>query len=270
MRSISILAGITALVIGGFATTVQAAPFDDKKPPQQDGYIPDEPRDAPPVGQGGFGMAPPPAPLRLGLNLGFGSHVPVAGDYALNDGTREFTPTLDFGGSMFFLLFNMIQLDIGARGGFGGLNSGLYEERYRYSELQARHLFVGAHARFFPIDIFGMQPFVSAQLGADRVFASRMDGTGVYECVDNGWTVRCEEEEERTFAAGYWGSSVGLGAGLRFFRQDWPVAVTAEAMWMRNRYGVRTQSGLPNDRLEETAAVMRDLGILVMLHVPFN
>jgi hypothetical protein len=97
-----------------------------------------------------------------------------------------------------------------------------------------------------------------------------MDGTGIYECTDNGYTIRCEEDEERTFAAGYWGASAGLGAGVRFARQEWPIAVTAEAMWMRNQYSVRTTTGLPNDRLQETSPSTRNLGLMLVLHVPLS
>ena len=264
MRSISILAAIFLL---GLASTADAADF--KKPPQ-DGYYPDQPRHAPQMGDGNVLMDTPRAPLRGGLNLGFASQVPVAGDYRLRDGRREFTPTLDFGGSLFLLLWDMIQVDLGARGGFGGVSSDLYEERYRYSQLHARHLYVGSHLRVFPIDLWGLQPFVSAQIGADRVFAARYDGTGVFECIDDGWSVRCDEDEERTFAAGYWGGTVGLGAGLRVHQRHWPVAVTLEAMWSRNQYGVRTQTGVPNDRLGETSAVTRNLGLMLLLHVPFG
>ncbi len=249
------------------------------KPPADDGYFPNEyeepvdgylPDGANPHGGPEVTLAPPPRFLRVGFNLGLGTHIPVAGDTHNLDGRREFTGTADLGGSLFFLMGNIVQLDLNIRGGFGGVSAEFYEDRYNYTHLQPRHLWVGGHLRVFPIDILGMQPFVSAQLGADRVFAARMDGTGIYECVDDGYTIRCDEEEERTFAAGYWGASAGLGAGMRFSGQDWPIAVTAEAMWMRNQYSVRTTSGLPNDRLEETSPSTRNLGLMLVLHVPLS
>ena len=194
----------------------------------------------------------------------------MAGDDTLQNGRREFTGTFDLGGSVFVLFHNMLQLDIAARGGFGGLSAELYEERYRYSQLSTRHLFVGGHARFFPFDLGGLQPFVGFHFGADRVFASRSEGTGVYECTDNGWTIRCEEEQARTFAAGYWGNSIGLGGGLRIGRPGAPISFTAEGTWMRNHYAVRTQSHVPNERLNEIGPTTRNLGLLFLVHFHFN
>lgn len=288
MRTIGFSALIAALALPAL---VYAAPPVDApperietgeewtKPPPNDGYFPNEYEeptdgylpDSPPPGHGPeFSLAPPQRFLRVGINLGLGSHIPIAGDTHDLSGRQEFTATADFGGGIFFLMGNVVQLDLNARGGFGGVSSSFYEERYGYTHLQPRHVWVGGHLRVFPVDIFGVQPFVSAQLGADRVFAARMDGTGIYECTDDGYSIRCEEEEERTFAAGYWGASAGLGAGIRFARQEWPIAVSAEAMWMRNQYSVRTTTGLPNDRLAETSPSTRNLGLMLMLHVPLS
>jgi hypothetical protein len=235
------------------------------------GYLPDRPHpQSQAAGQPSFDMQAPTPPLRFGVNLGLGSHIPITGDVDLIDGRREFTGTFDFGGALFFALHNMLQLDIVARGGFGGVSADLYEERYRYSELQARHLWLGGHARFFPIDFGGLQPFASVQIGTDRVFAARMEGTGAYECTDNGWTIRCEEEEERTFAAGYWGGSLGLGAGLRFAGAGSPLAFTAEGMWMRNHYGVRTETNASNQRLADASPTTWNLGLLFQVHLHLN
>lgn len=256
----------------GWAAPGVSDSFDDELAKEDyEGYLPDRPHpQSQAAGQPQFGVPAPPPPLRVGLNLGLGTHIPVAGDTAMIDGRREFTGTFDFGGALFFAFHNMFQLDIAARGGFGGLSADLYEERYRYSDLQTRHLWVGGHARFFPIDIGGIQPFASLQLGADRVFAARMEGTGVYECEDNGWTVRCEEEEERTFAAGYWGNSIGLGGGLRVAQPGGPLAFTAEGMWMRNNYGVRTESDVGNTRLMDTAPTTWNFGLLFLVHLHLN
>jgi len=261
----------TSSVTGSSSPEITGTQADELAKEEYEGYLPDRPHpQSQAAGQPQFGMPAPPPPLRVGVNIGLGTHIPVAGDIELIDGRREFTGTFDFGGALFFAFQNVFQLDIMARGGFGGVSADLYEERYRYSDLQTRHLWVGGHARFFPVDFGGMQPFASVMLGADRVFAARMEGTGVYECEDNGWSVRCEEEEERTFAAGYWGNSIGLGGGLRFAQPGGPLAFTAEGLWIRNHYGVRTESDFANTRLDSTAPTTWNLGLLFMVHLHLN
>lgn len=270
-RTMRALIGILAIAALAAAAPASAQSSDKAPPDGQAGYFPDQGRGQP---GGGDAAVPafemPPNPVRFGFNVTLGTHVPVSGDLAVVDGRQEFRGTGDIGGGVFVALHGLVQLDLNVRGGAGGLSPSLYEERYRYTELAPKHLWLGGHLRVMPFSLGPIQPFASVAIGADRVFAAARAGTGVYVCEDNGWTIRCEEEDVRVFAAGYWGGSFGAGAGLRIGTRRSPIAFTAESLWMRNHYGVRTSTDVPNDRLGPTAPSTNNLAVLLNLHLHFN
>jgi hypothetical protein len=193
-------------------------------------------------------------PMQVGLMMTIGSHIPIAGNTHLIDGRREFTPTLDFGGSLFFNIQRLMQVDLVARGGFGGVSAELYEDRYRIPGLESRHIWLGSTFRVFPFDAWGIQPYVSASIGGDRVLAVRREPNGSYECTTDGWVTECDPELERVFAAGYWGASLGYGGGIRIEPgRNGRLSFFLDVQHLFNRYGRRTSSQTGPDRLGTSA-----------------
>lgn len=193
-------------------------------------------------------------PVQVGVMFTIGSHIPIAGNTHLIDGRREFTPTFDFGGSLFFNIQRLMQIDLVTRGGFGGVSTELYEDRYRIPGLESRHIWLGSTFRVFPLDAWGIQPYVSATLGGDRVLAVRREPNGSYECTTDGWVTQCDPELERVFAAGYWGMSLGYGGGIRVEPgRNGRFSFFIDVQHLFNRYGRRTSSQTGPDRLGSSA-----------------
>ena len=201
-----------------------------------------------------------PSPVLAGFMFTLGSHIPFAGDVEISSGRREFTPTFDLGGSFFLNFQRIAQVDFVARGGFGGVSSELYEDRYQLAGLESRHIWLGVTGRFFPVDLFGVQPYVSVSVGGDRVMAVRREPNGEYTCTDSGYTIDCEPDTERVFAAGYWGSSIGYGGGLRIEpNHNGHFAIFVDVQHVFNRYGRRTNSAGTRERLGEFAPRIQEI-----------
>ncbi len=218
------------------------------------GYFPNRPhpqRRAPPVAAGPVVTM---RPMQVGIALTLGSHIPIAGSTHLADGTREFTGTFDMGGAFFVNVQRLVQFDFAVRGGFGGVNTDLYEERYRIPGLESRHIWLGTAVRVFPVDFFGIQPYIMGALGGDRVMAVRREPDGSFTCSDDGYFIECDPDYERVFAAGYWGMSLGYGGGLRIEPgRNGHIAILVEVQHLFNRYGRRTSSETGVDFLGSTA-----------------
>jgi hypothetical protein len=107
---------------------------------------------------------------------------------------------------------------------------------------------------FSPFDAWGIQPYVSASIGGDRVLAVRREPNGSYECTTDGWVTECDPELERVFAAGYWGASLGYGGGIRIEPgRNGRLSFFLDVQHLFNRYGRRTSSQTGPDRLGTSA-----------------
>lgn len=233
-----------------------------------DGYLPDEPHPQQrPASLEDLSLAAQPQPaVRGGMNLGIGVTIPTGGDLEIATGEREIRGTGDFGGGVHVLIREVFQIEFAVRGGFGGVDSDLYEETYGYEELGSRHIWLGMHARIMPVAIGRVRPFVSVLFGGDRVMAVSREPTGVYECEADGFVTTCREQTERTFAAGYWGRSVGFGGGLFVPLPGDQLALTVDVYSLQNSYGRRTVSEQPNLRLADPVTTW-SVGTLILAHV---
>lgn len=233
-----------------------------------DGYLPDEPH--PQQSSNALDQLslaePARSPIRGGMSLGIGVTVPTGGELETATGQREIRGTGDVGGGIQMLIHDALQLDFGVRGGLGGIDPDLYERLYGYEELGGRHLWLGIQARFMPVAIGSLRPTASVLFGGDRIFAANREATGVYECEDNGVVTTCREQTERTFAAGYWGRSMGFGGGLFIAFPGDTLALTVDVYALNNSYGRRTNSETENLSLADPISTW-SVGTLVLMNV---
>jgi hypothetical protein len=226
-------------------SAMDSAPTADAPTTELAQYFPDDKqRAADPAGYadlpqyGGYWVPP----VRFGIAMHLGGSVPRNELRGIN--ADEFRGTFDIGGGLHFNIMRLVSFDLAVRGGFGGLNTSLYERRYRIPELNARHFHAGAHVRVHPFALGPLQPFISGAAGVNRVMAVRYEETGALICDDYGTWGRCEPETQRTFAAGYWGSTWGLGAGVLFDPgPDVPITLSFEVMRNYTTYGRYTVTG---------------------------
>lgn len=236
--------------------------------PKPDGYLPNEPH---PNQYGDPFYAPAPY-VTGGATFSLGFQVPIGGDLHLpNNGPREMRASGNIGGGVFVNFGQRFELEAAIAGGVGGLDERLYEQVFGFHEMDTYHMWIGARARAYLVDYGPVRPFISGQFGGDRLVAVYSEGTGVLECDESySGRLRCDEVTEREFAAGYWGSSVGLGTGVRFAASDSMLGVIIEGYGVRNRYGRSTNSDIPNQRLEEDSPVVWSGGMMVHLRIGHN
>lgn len=200
----------------------------------------------------------PPRPVRVGIGLNLGSHIPVRQEFGTLG--ERFTPTFDIGGGIFMNVQGMFEAGFEVHGLAGGLETEPWENAFGLVDPSSRHLWLGLRARLHPVAFGQLRPMISVAYGGNRVAVIEERGTGVFECRDNGWNFRCEEETERTFTGGYWGQTFALGGGLRVDpRGPAGISFVAEALYAAQRYGRQTASIGDPIRLESAGPVVHEV-----------
>lgn len=200
----------------------------------------------------------PPRPVRVGIGLNIGSHIPLNREYGAFG--ERFTPTFDIGGGLFVNVRSVFEAGFEVHGLAGGLESEPWEDAFGLVDPTSRHLWLGVRARLHPFALGQFRPMISVAYGGNRVVVVEERGTGIYECRDNGWSYRCEEETERSFTGGYWGQTFALGGGFRIDpRGPAGISFVTEALYAAQRYGRQTASIGDPIRLESEGPVVHEL-----------
>lgn len=200
-------------------------PAKPTKPSQ--GYLPDAPPEPPPFRM--WGPDATPRNFYVGFFLGLGGRGLAAARQTESTSADEFAGQFDARGGVFVDIYEHVRLDISGRVGAGGVNTDVYEDRYRLRDLSSAVYGVEGGVRIFPVQWGAVAPYVGTQGGYSRAEAQLREPTGVLRCETDEDVTVCEEETEVTFSAGWSGRSIQAVGGLRLSRYpDVPFEITFE------------------------------------------
>jgi hypothetical protein len=211
------------------------------------------------------------SPVRFGIGLQLGSHIPFAGDVGTAFGER-FTPTLDIGGTLNANFRGVAELSFGVHGFYGGLETDQWQQAYGLENASPRHLWVGLHGRIHPFAMGNFRPMLSFAYGGNRVAVTEQQPNGEYTCSGNGNTTNCRPDTERSFAGGYWGQTFALGGGFRVDPKPGYAGIgfVAETLYGMQRYGRQTVTASDAIALQSEGPVVHEVIVMLGLNFYFN